>query len=383
MKSWRSYRYKTSQENKNSSIANDEVALLAERLEFFIPKLMEVMKPWQWLIYIFFWSLFVTVIDRHDLATWSDFIIKFGSRVIQNTLSIIPSLYIIDYLRPVFKSMSIPKVSMYVLAILMLASAVSMVLVLLVMINMGWHEYSLQNFVLEVVFDLILTGGFTLVFLLYFLRRYREMNALNQSFVHKLNAQNDLTKARITPHFFFNTINTLVSLIESNPARASQLLQHVSALFRASFSGAREISFEEEIALCEHYLAIESSRLSDKLDVTWQLPDEDIMYDMVITALTLQSVLEKMLLNVVEMTTETIFIHIKVTWYEHRVSITISAQLPKKTLMINHDLRQHMNFYIQAERLRSYFGQSADIRSKVTNSQIITLIDYPLQDVGI
>ncbi|MGP5361162.1 histidine kinase [Psychrobacter celer] len=383
MKSWRSYRYKTSQENKNSSIANDEVALLAERLEFFIPKLMEVMKPWQWLIYIFFWSLFVTVIDRHDLATWSDFIIKFGSRVIQNTLSIIPSLYIIDYLRPVFKSMSIPKVSMYVLAILMLASAVSMVLVLLVMINMGWHEYSLQNFVLEVVFDLILTGGFTLVFLLYFLRRYREMNALNQSFVHKLNAQNDLTKARITPHFFFNTINTLVSLIESNPARASQLLQHVSALFRASFSGAREISFEEEIALCEHYLAIESSRLSDKLDVTWQLPDEDIMYDMVITALTLQSVLEKMLLNVVEMTTETIFIHIKVTWYEHRVSITISVQLPKKTLMINHDLRQHMNFYIQAERLRSYFGQSADIRSKVTNSQIITLIDYPLQDVGI
>ncbi|MGO2673127.1 MAG: histidine kinase [Psychrobacter celer] len=383
MKSWRSYRYKTSQENKNSSIANDEVALLAERLEFFIPKLMEVMKPWQWLIYIFFWSLFVTVIDRHDLATWSDFIIKFGSRVIQNTLSIIPSLYIIDYLRPVFKSMSIPKVSMYVLAILMLASAVSMVLVLLVMINMGWHEYSLQNFVLEVVFDLILTGGFTLVFLLYFLRRYREMNALNQSFEHKLNAQNDLTKARITPHFFFNTINTLVSLIESNPARASQLLQHVSALFRASFSGAREISFEEEIALCEHYLAIESSRLSDKLDVTWQLPDEDIMYDMVITALTLQSVLEKMLLNVVEMTTETIFIHIKVTWYEHRVSITISAQLPKKTLMINHDLRQHMNFYIQAERLRSYFGQSADIRSKVTNSQIITLIEYPLQDVGI
>lgn len=232
MKSWRSYRYKTSQENKNSSIANDEVALLAERLEFFIPKLMEVMKPWQWLIYIFFWSLFVTVIDRHDLATWSDFIIKLGSRVIQNTLSIIPSLYIIDYLRPVFKSMSIPKVSMYVLAILMLASAVSMVLVLLVMINMGWHEYSLQNFVLEVVFDLILTGGFTLVFLLYFLRRYREMNALNQSFVHKLNAQNDLTKARITPHFFFNTINTLVSLIESNPARLPVATTRLRAVSR-------------------------------------------------------------------------------------------------------------------------------------------------------
>lgn len=383
MKNWRSYRYKTSQQNKSSSIAKDEVALLAERLEFFIPKLMEVMKPWQWFIYIFFWSLFVTVINRYDIATWSDFLIQLFSRVLQNTLSIIPSLYLIDYLRPIFKSMSIPKASMYVLALLMVASTISMILVMLVMINIGWFEYDRQTFILNILFDAVISGGFTLVFLLYFLRRYRETNALKQSFEQKLSAQNDVIKARIAPHFFFNTINTLVSLIESNPARASALLQHVSALFRASFNGAREISFEEEIALCEHYLAIESSRLADKLEVSWQLPDEDVMYDMVITALTLQSVLEKMLLNVVEMTTETIYINIRVTWQQHRVVITIGVALPKKTMIINHDLRQHMNFYIQAERLRAYFGQSADIKSSVTSSRIITVIDYPLQDVSL
>ena len=383
MKNWRSYRYKTSQQNKSSSIAKDEVALLAERLEFFIPKLMEVMKPWQWFIYIFFWSLFVTVINRYDIATWSDFLIQLFSRVLQNTLSIIPSLYLIDYLRPILKSMSIPKASMYVLALLMVASTISMILVMLVMINVGWFEYDRQTFILNILFDAVIGGGFTLVFLLYFLRRYRETNALKQSFEQKLSAQNDVIKARIAPHFFFNTINTLVSLIESNPARASALLQHVSALFRASFNGAREISFEEEIALCEHYLAIESSRLADKLEVSWQLPDEDVMYDMVITALTLQSVLEKMLLNVVEMTTETIYINIRVTWQQHRVVITIGVELPKKTMIINHDLRQHMNFYIQAERLRAYFGQSADIKSSVTSSQIITVIDYPLQDVSL
>ena len=383
MKNWRSYRYKTSQQNKSSSIAKDEVALLAERLEFFIPKLMEVMKPWQWFIYIFFWSLFVTVINRYDIATWSDFLIQLFSRVLQNTLSIIPSLYLIDYLRPILKSMSIPKASMYVLALLMVASTISMILVMLVMINIGWFEYDRQTFILNILFNVLISGGFTLVFLLYFLRRYRETNALKQSFEQKLSAQNDVIKARIAPHFFFNTINTLVSLIESNPARASALLQHVSALFRASFNGAREISFEEEIALCEHYLAIESSRLADKLEVSWQLPDEDVMYDMVITALTLQSVLEKMLLNVVEMTTETIYINIRVTWQQHRVVITIGVALPKKTMIINHDLRQHMNFYIQAERLRAYFGQSADIKSSVTSSRIITVIDYPLQDVSL
>ena len=175
----------------------------------------------------------------------------------------------------------------------------------------------------------------------------------------------------------------MVSLIETNPPRASELLQHVSALFRASFNGVREISFEEEVALCEHYLAIESSRLADKLVVTWQLPDDDMMYDMVITALTLQSVLEKMLLNVVEMTTETIVIDIIVTWQQHRIVITINVQLPNKTFMVTHDLRRQINFHIQAERLKVFFGQSADIKSTVTHKQIVTIIDYPLQDVGL
>ena len=162
MKNWRSYRYKTSQQNKSSSIAKDEVALLAERLEFFIPKLMEVMKPWQWFIYIFFWSLFVTVINRYDIATWSDFLIQLFSRVLQNTLSIIPSLYLIDYLRPIFKGMSIPKASMYVLALLMVASTISMILVMLVMINVGWFEYDRQTFILNILFDAVISGGFTL-----------------------------------------------------------------------------------------------------------------------------------------------------------------------------------------------------------------------------
>ena len=107
------------------------------------------------------------------------------------------------------------------------------------------------------------------------------------------------------------------------------------------------------------------------------------MYDMVITALTLQSVIEKMLLTVVEMTTETIHIDIKVTWIHHRVAITLIVQLPKKTLIVNHDLRQHMDFYIQAQRLRSYFGQSSNIQSTVTTQQVITIIDYPLQDVSL
>ncbi len=344
---------------------------------------MVMMKPWQWLMYIFFWSLFVTITKRQDLATGTTFTLFFAGYFFQNIISILPILYLIDYLRPLFKSMSNVRVSVYIIALFMISSAVTMILVQLIMINFNWIEYNTRDFFISVLLDSFVGGGFTLVFILYFLRRYIELNALKASFEYKLSAQNDLIKARIAPHFFFNTINTLIALMESNPTRASEILEHVSALFRASFNGAREISFEEEIALCEHYIAIESSRLGDKLVVNWSLPDEDIMYDMVITSLTLQSVLEKMLLNVVEMTTETIDIDIMVIWDQHLVTIRITVQLPHKTLMVIYDLQQHMNFYIQAERLRSYFGESAGIESKVTNEHVITEISYPLQDVGL
>ena len=383
MKNWRSYRSKTSQENKNSSIANDEVALLAERLEFFIPKLMEIMKPWQWLLSIFFWSLFLAIVDRYSVTNETQFVIKIIARFIQTTLTLLSSFYLIDYLRPVFKRMRTLRVSLYILLIITINAVVTLTLVLLLMMNTGAFTFTLYAFTSTIVFNTLIIAGFTIAGLLIFLRRYREMTALKQSFEKKLAAQNDVLKARLAPHFFFNTINTLMSLIETNPSRAADLLQHVSALFRASFNGVREISFQEEVALCEHYLAIEMIRLADKLVVSWQLPDENVMYDMVITALSLQSVIEKMLLNVVERSTETVYIDIHVTWLQHRVAITISAKLPKNSLMIHHNLRQHMDFYIQAERLRAYFGQSSDIQSRVTNKQIITIIDYPLQDVGL
>jgi len=383
LKNWRSYRSKTSQENKNSSIANDEVALLAERLEFFVPKLMEIMKPWQWLLSIFFWSLFLAIVDRYSVTNETQFVIKIIARFIQTALTLLSSFYLIDYLRPVFKRMRTLRVSLYILLIITINAVVTLTLVLLLMMNTGAFTFTLYAFTSTIVFNTLIIAGFTIAGLLIFLRRYREMTALKQSFEKKLAAQNDVLKARLAPHFFFNTINTLMSLIESNPSRAADLLQHVSALFRASFNGVREISFQEEVALCEHYLAIEMIRLADKLVVSWQLPDENVMYDMVITALSLQSVIEKMLLNVVERSTETVYIDIKVTWLQHRVVITISAQLPKNSLMIYHDLRQHMDFYSQAERLRAYFGQSSDIQSRVTNKQIITIIDYPLQDVGL
>lgn len=379
---WQSYRSKLSHGNEHS-IANDEASLLAERLQFFVPKLMSLFKPWQWLLYIVAWATFLAVLVRHTLPTWSDFSIYLLVEAAITALTVLPAMLFIDYLRPTLQRLPTWRAGLRIVLIMIGCAIIAQSVMMLIEMSLGLASFTLAEIWLEALLHALFSGVFTLIFLMYFLRRYQEMVLLKMTFDEKLAAQNDLIKARIAPHFFFNTINTLVSLVESNPARASELLQHVSALFRASFGGPKEINFEEEVALCEHYLAIESCRLADKLVVEWDMPDDDTMYDMVITALTLQSVVERLLLNVVEMTTETIHIRIKVTWNYHRVEIQVSVTLPMRNLLVQRDLQQQINFEIQSERLQLNFGQSAFIKSQIELDHITTIISYPLHDAGL
>ena len=80
--------------------------------------------------------------------------------------------------------------------------------------------------------------------------------------------------ARIRPHFLFNSMNTLASLIAIDPVRAEQVVEDLSELFRAALNaGEVDITLEEELALAKHYLRIEQLRLGERLHVVYDLPD--------------------------------------------------------------------------------------------------------------
>lgn len=279
--------------------------------------------------------MFLTILARYSLFTWQEVLQRLSINVIYTVLTVLPGILISDYLRPVLKRLSQFTASCALVATLSLCGGIARLITMLVEMGLGWSTYSSAQLVVEMLLSGLVTGGFAFVFLLYFVRQYRDIKSLKAAFDKELAVQNNLIKARIAPHFFFNTINTLVSLVESDPNKASELLHHVSALFRASFNDLKEVSFEEELALCQHYLAIESFRLAGKLQVDWQVPDDDTVYDMVITALTLQSVIEQMLINVVELTTEMIYISINVTWHQHQVNIIVLVTLPTKPYSLN------------------------------------------------
>ena len=66
----------------------------------------------------------------------------------------------------------------------------------------------------------------------------------------ELNAKIQALQARIHPHFLFNSLNSVVSLIATDPDRAEQMLIDLSRLFRASFQELKLVNLSEEIRVC-------------------------------------------------------------------------------------------------------------------------------------
>ncbi len=81
-------------------------------------------------------------------------------------------------------------------------------------------------------------------------------------------------QARIRPHFLFNSLNTVVSLVGSRPERAQAVLLDLADLFRASLGRDKQPStLEQELQLVRQYLGVEKLRLGERLRVEWDLDD--------------------------------------------------------------------------------------------------------------
>jgi signal transduction histidine kinase len=76
-------------------------------------------------------------------------------------------------------------------------------------------------------------------------------------------------QARINPHFFFNTLNTISALAEEEPRRAAEIVQTLAELFRYTFKVAESgpVPLAEELDFVGRYLTVEQARFGDRLRV--------------------------------------------------------------------------------------------------------------------
>lgn len=110
-------------------------------------------------------------------------------------------------------------------------------------------------------------------------------------------AQADALQARIRPHFLFNSMNLIASLLRSQPAVAERAVLDLSDLFRAALdAGETNSSLTEEVELAERYLAIESLRLGERLSIAWR-KQEPLPWTLPMPRLTLQPLVENAVLH--------------------------------------------------------------------------------------
>jgi two-component system, LytTR family, sensor kinase len=105
---------------------------------------------------------------------------------------------------------------------------------------------------------------------------------------------------QLQPHFLFNALNTISSLIHSNPDLADALLTQLAALLRAATDAGRrpEQPLADELKLLQGYAAIMSERFGDRVQLRWEIDAAALACT--VPTLGLQPLLENCFRHVVE-----------------------------------------------------------------------------------
>ena len=214
----------------------------------------------------------------------------------------------------------------------------------------------------------VLLGAFCLRYL------YMREQWMSQQY-SELNARIQAMQARIHPHFLFNSMNSVVSLIAIDPEKAENMLINLSRLFRASFQELKLVSLAEEIDLCQQYLSIEKMRLGERLNVEWNIQATPIELKRVtIPLLTLQPLLENSIFHGVEKILQPSTISVLVEILQNQVSIVITNPYSHDTIKS----RQGNGIAIDnvKQRLKAYYGPTVKFQIYGGASLYTTVVSY-------
>lgn len=208
-----------------------------------------------------------------------------------------------------------------------------------------------------------------------FVRWQRERERLLELQKHLAESQLAQLRAQLQPHFLFNALNTISSLMQVDVPRADRLLTQLADLLRASLqTGARHTnSVREELNLLRLYSTIMQERFAGRVTVEWRVEADTL--DASIPAMLLQPLLENSFRHGVERSSRP-------------VEISIDAQRAGDDLTIS--IRNSGSLSPDApgagigvansrERLALLFGDRASLAVANEGNAVVARVSLPWQ----
>lgn len=216
---------------------------------------------------------------------------------------------------------------------------------------------------------------------IYFFIKFSQKNSKNE--IEKLELRSALQEAelmilknQINPHFLFNALNNIRSLILSDQDRARQMVTHISELLRYSiqFNASEKVTLAEEMNIVEDYLQLESIQFNDRLAYVMNIADDT--KELSIPPMAIQLLVENAIKHGLSMQKKGGFIRIESSKADNElvIKVTNTGQLGQKKG------REGIGLKNLLERMKILFGPFAQFQLENSTDETVTAtLNIPIQ----
>ncbi len=239
-----------------------------------------------------------------------------------------------------------------------------------------WQNY-LLNGLWQVDYLLILnTMLITAILAGAILRLFYLQHQLRQQQGASQQARIEALQSKIRPHFLFNSMNSLASLIRTDPDKAEQTLENLCDLFRYALNnGSQGVSLQLEVDSCKKYLQVEKLRLAERLKYHW-----DIAIDLAsisVPALILQPLIENAVFHGIQPALEGGYLKCSIYRDGEWICIEIENSLEADTAQqLKKPTGHNMAVNNLRHRMDVFFNHRAELQETVQDNHYHTRIRF-------
>jgi len=223
---------------------------------------------------------------------------------------------------------------------------------------------------------------FGIVYTYHFIQQYREAELKSQNFHNQLLASKlQLIRSQLEPHFLFNALNTISSLIHTEPDKATNTISDLGAVLRETllFRDVQFITVEQELAYLHKYINILKARFEGQIRFEVQLDGE--LENHKLPALLLQPLVENAVKHGLKGRHNKIDILLCIRQDADRLKFSVKNSGRKMNDLLSEKDHLHKGLDIVRERLELIYGDAFVFFIKNIEAEkynVEALIDIPL-----